>query len=149
MKWQVLVALAVGLLMAADTPKEDPAKKKEQEKLQGIWQAESFEADGNPLPEEAVKACKFTFKDEKYTFELADMKETGTIKLDSGKDMATIDLKIGDGNDKDKTQLGIYKVDGDTLKFCFAQPGVTERPKEFSAPACSGRLYMTFKREKK
>src|SRR5258707_8724911 len=126
MKWQVLVALAVGLLVAADTPKEDPAKKKDQEKLQGTWQAESFEADGNPLPEEAVKACKFTFKDEKYTFEPGDVTETGTWKLDSGKDPATVDLKIGDGPDKDKTQLGIYKVDGDMLKFCFAQAGATE-----------------------
>jgi len=147
MRWQWFVALAVGLLLAADTPKEDPAKKKDSEKLQGAWKGDSGEVDGNALPDEFLKAAKFGFKGDKYTFEAGDEKESGTITLDASKTPATIDLKIEEGRDKGKTQLGIYKVEGDKVKFCFGQPDAKERPKDFSSKAGSDTIYIVFKRE--
>jgi hypothetical protein len=41
MKMQYLIAVAAGLLLAADKPEE--AIKKEKAKLQGVWIAESRE----------------------------------------------------------------------------------------------------------
>jgi uncharacterized protein (TIGR03067 family) len=47
-----------------------------------------------------------------------------------------------------KTALGIYVLEGDTLKWCVNEPGETERPKEFSAPPGTRLMFVTFKREK-
>jgi len=47
-----------------------------------------------------------------------------------------------------KTAVGIYDLDGDTLKWCTNEPGGTERPKEFSSEADNKHLLVTLKREK-
>lgn len=52
------------------------------------------------------------------------------------------------GPTKGKTHHGIYMLDGDTLKFCFAAPG-QERPTEFTAPEGSQRTLSVWKRDKK
>jgi hypothetical protein len=41
---------------------------------------------------------------------------------------------------------GIYEVDGDTTKFCYAEK---ERPTDFTTAAGSGRTLSTWKRDKK
>jgi uncharacterized protein (TIGR03067 family) len=46
----------------------------------------------------------------------------------------TIDYTMTDGLTKGKTQLGIYELDKDTVKFCFASPG-QDRPGDFSEGA--------------
>ena len=47
-----------------------------------------------------------------------------------------------------KTALGIYELDGDTLKWCANEPGGNERPKKFSSEAGTKYLLVTLKREK-
>ena len=53
-----------------------------------------------------------------------------------------------EGPTKGQTHLGIYELDGDTVKFCFAAPG-KERPTDFTAKASSGRTASVWKRDKK
>ena len=60
----------------------------------------------------------------------------------------TIDLVNTIGPRKGKTQLGIYELDGDTVKFCFAGPG-KDRPTEFTANDGSQRTLSAWKRDKK
>ena len=49
------------------------------------------------------------------------------------------------GSEKGETYLGIYKIEGDTLKWCVAVPG-SERPSEF---ATSGSDFLlVLKRQK-
>ena len=51
---------------------------------------------------------------------------------------------------KGQTSLAIYEVDGDTFKWCAAEPGKDERPKEFTAKAGEARyMYVVFKRAAK
>ena len=49
---------------------------------------------------------------------------------------------------KGKTALGIYELEGDTLKLCYSQPG-KDRPKEFTAAKGSGQAMSVWKRDKK
>ena len=43
--------------------------------------------------------------------------------IDPTKKPKTIDYKMTEGPTKGKTHLGIYELDGDTVKFCFAAHG--------------------------
>ena len=58
----------------------------------------------------------------------------------------TIDYDVIDGPTKGKKQLGIYELEGDTVKFCFAKPD-SERPTDFKPG--EGRTSSVWKREKK
>jgi uncharacterized protein (TIGR03067 family) len=147
MKWQLLAVVATSLLLAADAPKDDATKKKEVDKLQGAWKVSRWDSGGNSLPDEALKQMKFNIKGDKYTFEFADMKEEGTMTLDPSKNPATIDLKIEEGNDKGKTQVGIYKLEKDTIKLCLAPAGSKDRPKEFASKEDSENIFIVIQRE--
>lgn len=52
-----------------------------------------------------------------------------------------------DGATKDKTYPGIYEIDGDTMRVCFAHPG-DDRPAEFSTTRGTGFLYYIYERQK-
>jgi uncharacterized protein (TIGR03067 family) len=60
------------------------------------------------------------------------------------KAMNTWDL---DGPFQDQTVPGIYRLDGDTLKLCFARPG-EKRPTEFTTRSGTGFLVVVYKRQK-
>ena len=47
-----------------------------------------------------------------------------------------------------KTQLGIYELEGDKVKYCFAIPG-RERPADFATKFNDGRTLSVWQREKK
>ena len=138
----MLLALAVCLLGAA----EEDAVRKEMSRLEGEWSMVSGEIDRQPLPAEYVKGAKRTARDGETTVMIGGrlfMKARYTV--DSGKSPKAIDYAMTDGPTKGKTQLGIYELDGDTVKFCFAAPG-KERPKEFTTAAGRGRTLSVWKR---
>jgi uncharacterized protein (TIGR03067 family) len=143
-----LVAGAAILLLAVNliNARED---KGDKDKLQGTWQVIGGEAQGKEIPAEAAKAIDvtMTFKGDKYTLKSTKDKEEGTIKLDSKKDPKTIDFHIESGKDKGKKQLGIYTLDGDTLKICAAKPGSKERPKEIKTTAGDEFEVLVLKRK--
>ncbi|HJZ93980.1 MAG TPA: TIGR03067 domain-containing protein [Gemmataceae bacterium] len=153
MKSCMLVAATLGLLVATawgdaapKLPKED---KDDLKKLQGDWTFTAWETGGRALAKEALETAKWTVKGDKYTFEMGGVEEEGTIKFDSAKKPATIDLAITSGNDAGKNQVGIVRIDGDTVTFCFARPGAEDRPTEFKTTADDNHILVTVKRVKK
>jgi uncharacterized protein (TIGR03067 family) len=142
----VLLGFA-GALVAADTPKEELAKK-ELEKFGGTWKAVTVVRDGKEAPPDEVAKTTLTVKGEKYTFRVGDETIEGTHKLDPTKSPREIDAVRTEGPDKGKPILGVYELTDDTFKVCFAPAG-KERPAEFASKAGSGNRLMTFKRDKK
>jgi len=136
----VLLYLAAGLLVAADAPKD-------LKKVEGTWVLVSGEDDGKKLSGESLKNARLTFEGDKHTVKVGDTTFTGTHKLDSTKKPKTIDISDTDGPFKGKTVLGIYELDGNEFRLCYAPPG-KDRPKDFSAKAGTGNRFHVWKREK-
>ena len=143
MKLRVLLLVAAGLLVAAEDPKADA--KKDKENIQGAWKAVSGEAGGRPMSEERVNSIKIVITADKITVNgVGENARVSTYKIDPAQKPKTIDLT----NEMDETAPGIYELDGDMLKVCWNQGG-SELPKKFeSKPDTQVRL-MVFKREKK
>jgi uncharacterized protein (TIGR03067 family) len=132
----------VGIPAAADDAKDD------LKKLDGTWTMVSGEKDGKPLPENIVKTAKLVIKGDEHDVKIGDVVYKGTHKLDPTKKPKAIDATDTDGPFKGKTVLGIYAVEGDTFKVCFAEPG-KDRPKEFSTKSGTGHILDVWKKEKK
>ena len=147
MRTSLFVALSIFLLIVvparADKPK-DAEIKKDVEKFQGKWTVASIEENGKLEPADEVAKFEVTVKDAQFTIKIKDVatKEL-TIKLDPAQKPAAIDLVPKD--DKEKTVLGIYKLDGDTLTICGTDEK-KERPTEFTAG--KGVTLLVLKRAK-
>ncbi|HEX3152047.1 MAG TPA: TIGR03067 domain-containing protein [Gemmataceae bacterium] len=135
------------LLVGADTPAD--AVKKDLAQLEGEWSMVSGEREGQAIPEQYLKSGTRTFKDGVVTVKFGDMLlMTAKVTLDASKSPKTVDYDVTDGMFKGKKQLGIYELDGDTAKFCFANPG-DERPTSFKTKAGSGQTSTVWKKSKK
>jgi uncharacterized protein (TIGR03067 family) len=146
MKPRMLLVLVAGVLVAADG--KDDAKK-EMEKLQGVWVMVSGERNGEALPDDQVKALKRTVKGEEFTITRdGETVVKGTFTVDPSKSPKTIDVMVTEGDNKDKKMLGIYEIDGDNYKVCYAPFG-KDRPKEFSSKGEEGITLAVWKRDKK
>lgn len=102
---------------------------KELASMQGTWVMTSFngEATDGSQPELTV-----TFADDKYSQSLnGQVTERGTIKLDPSKKPMAIDFIITEGEDANKTQLGVVQIAADTITGKLNTPGVLERPTDF------------------
>jgi len=139
-----LAALAISFVWA----EENQAVKQDLAKLQGEWTMVSGSADGQPMPDDMLKQMKRVCKgDETTTTMGGQLFIKAKIILDPSKTPKTIDYVMLDGFTKGKTQLGIYEVDGDTFKSCFAAPGA-ERPTDFTSKPGDRRTLSVWKRQK-
>ena len=148
----MLMALVVGLLLAAcPATKEDEAKK-EVEKLQGKWQCISVEAEGQTLPEDVVKIWSLTFKNDLITLWLGDEPGwKGKFTLDPSKKPKAIDVTLMEIDGKkveEKVILGIYEVDKNGLKLIARAARVKERPAEFVTKKDTEDMLFKCKKDK-
>jgi len=147
MQVRTLAVLVVGLLIAADDAKSD--NKKDMEKMQGEWTMASGERNGQAIPDEFVQSLKRTIKGNQYTVKREDeVINGGTYTIDATKSPKAIDLKVTEGQAAGQEMHGIYELDGDTIKICYANPG-KPRPTEFTAKEGSEQTLATWKRAKK
>ena len=75
-----------------------------------------------------------------------DLVEWTVKAIDARKSPKTIDLEVSAGAYKGVVYLGIYELDGDTMRICFALPDKPERPTEFGADKGTVRALAAFKR---
>jgi uncharacterized protein (TIGR03067 family) len=123
--------------------------EKELKKFQGTWTFESSETGGKELPTGELKELTLTFEGDKHTVKKGDeVIQVGIQKLDPSKSPKTIDVTMAEGLNKGKVMLGIYEIDGDTLKVCF-DPHGKKRPTEFKSVPGSENFVNVHKRVKK
>ena len=142
---RVLLLLVAGSLIAAE---DKDAAKKELAKFQGTWIFESMVSDGEKVPPDSFKGSTLTIKDGIFTVKEGDTIYKGTFKVDPTKKPKEIDVIFTEGPDKGETMMGIYEIDGDTYRPCFAIGG-KDRPKELASKKGSGIILQVLKKQKK
>jgi uncharacterized protein (TIGR03067 family) len=129
-----------------DASADDKAADQELAKLKGTWKIVSYEKDGVQADANALDALPtLTFDGRKYTW--SDGEEGSIEAIDPTKKPKSIDYKAKDEDGKDRTDLAIYDLDGDTFRDCISAGG-QERPKEFTAKKGTGNTLVTYKRVK-
>ncbi len=123
--------------------------EKELKKFHGVWTFESVEAGGREEPAADFKGMTVTFEGDKYTVKKGDeVIQAGRQKLDPSKSPKAIEVTVTGGLNKGAVMLGIYEIDGDTLKVCFDSEG-KKRPTEFKSASGSQTFVNVHKRVKK
>jgi uncharacterized protein (TIGR03067 family) len=145
MRWFVSVALLVVGSLAVIAAEREEAQA-EIAKWQGTWRAVSFVHDGKPTPAEKLKPIKLTVEGEHYHFQNGDFQERGTYRFDPSQDPKALDIVVGEGPDKGKVHLVIYKVEDDELTICLHAEN-QHRPTEFTGEAGSGCVLEVWRRE--
>ena len=136
----LLVAL-FGLPLVAEEKKTDP--KATANALKGKWEIASASFNGNASP--TLKGRILEFGDGEFTTYDGEKKgRTISFTLDPKADPKEIDLNRDGGETK---ALGIYVIDKDELKLCYAEPGA-DRPKKFESAAGDKIFLLVMKRMK-
>jgi uncharacterized protein (TIGR03067 family) len=101
---------------------------------------------GREFPKELLSGMKLDFNAAgKFRFEFGPEKGSGSYTSDTTKDPAELDYtddRLRKGNH------AIFKIEKDTLTFCFAEGGQA-RPTAFESPAGTRILLLTFTRVEK
>jgi uncharacterized protein (TIGR03067 family) len=116
------------------------AAENDLDKLHGTWIVVSAELDGSAESCDLKKGDKLVFDGTKYKFEAKHFPESGTFSLEPKAKPKEIDFL----DTKDKKSHGIYELNGEQLKLCFAD---SERPKQFKSSKVA--MLVNLKLEKK
>jgi len=149
MKMQLLVISGLVLLLVACNRQQPAAAapKTDLDRFQGTWYLIAAVEDGKVLPQDKVKQETIVFKGDTFRFpgsaEDATSK-SGTFKLDETKTPKEIDSISTDK----VVMLGIYRMDDNGYKICFAPPG-KPRPTDIRSEPGSGYILQSWGREKK
>ena len=140
----MLPALIVAVsLVGGEPPRTD------LDALQGTWTLVAMETEGHDVDPEDFKDRTATYEGNRLTLREGDrVRRRGIVTLDPDRKPRAVNTWDQDGPYEDQTVPGIYELQGETLKLCFARPG-QERPKEFTTKSGTAFLVCTYKKQKR
>ena len=142
MKACLVLLLTATLATAAPAPDQrDPAPPS----LEGTWEATSVETGGQKQAE--MVGFTIAFAGDKLKVQPKNRKDAkeATFKLDATARQPGIDIFPAG---EDKPVLGIYEIDGDTLRLCTGGGPGDPRPAKFESKPEGTTLLLTLKRVK-
>ena len=144
---KAIVAACLALVLAAQTPEPSPEVRAELERHQGVWRAVSFRREGKETPEAVVRSITRTADGDRVVWRRDGKSFSGsTVVLDPSADPKTIDVHADGGPGRDKVVRGLYKLEGDRLTLCTADPD-EPRPTAFRADPGDRWTLMVFARD--
>ena len=129
------------------TVDKDKVIEEELKRFEGTWRFVSIDVDGEKISPKLFEKDTLTLKGKQFVSVVTGNTTHGVFKVNPNHKPMTIDLTFSDGPGKDQTQKGIYELEGDTQRICFAK-GNQERPAEFTSKPGSGQMIQVLKREK-
>ena len=135
MRWTSILLTAIAFVAgckSSGTTGQDAKEGSDVDLLQHWWVADYYEYKGKPVGDAILRRTRIYFEGD--TLNLIETTEEGelvTFKLNEDETPKHIDMKIAKGPDSGKLALGIYRLDGDSLRICWAAPG-QPRPTAFT-----------------
>ncbi len=140
----MFVTALLAAALAAPVPKSLTARRPDAEAIQGRWVCATLDTGAGP---QADVESWLELKDGTLSNGRADLKGHVRIPfaLDPSHAPGWIDIMAKDV----PVDVGVYELDGDTLRWSFSQPG-QPRPTEVSAKSGTGcRVWKRVKEEPK
>jgi len=135
-----------GRARGGDNPRD--AAQKDLARLQGTWSLVAMESEGRSLDPGEFEGWCCVYEGDRLTLKAGDeVRRRGIVTLDPTRSSKAINTWDLDGPFEDQTVPGIYELDGDDLKLCFARPG-QKRPTGFTTKSGTGFLLVVYKRQK-
>src|SRR5262245_54052314 len=144
----VILVLLIAIPVAQSPAAKEKAVNQALQRLQGTWRPVSAIENGVAVPTNKLKDQTFFIGADTFLIRQGQTAlQAGNLQLDPTASPATVNAIVKQGQKKDTTLLGIYSLDGDTLKICFDPQG-QERPKELASAEGSGFTLATYERVK-
>lgn len=136
--WVLLLSL--GAIVSGQAAQE---KEGDLKRLAGRWVVVSAEEAGKEM--EGLAGGKLIIDGDMLTLKAPNKTEAkARIRLDPAKKPKQIDLEMS----KDEILLGIYSLEGDTLRLCIDPATMDKRPAEFATKKDNSHRLIVFKRVK-
>jgi len=137
-----IVLLTVFAAFPASAEEKKPDPKADTAALKGVWEIVTTTYDGKVVP---AKGRTLVFTEKEFTaFSGEKQGHTVAFTLDPSTDPKRINLDRGG---KFGMAFGIYAVDRDELKLCYAEPGA-RRPSAFESKEGQKVFLLVLKRAK-
>jgi uncharacterized protein (TIGR03067 family) len=130
MRLKALAGFAAVLLVAAPGCPDGGSAGQDLERLQGAWGLVRMVVDGKEVTDREVKTSyRLTFEGGRYAMQIAGRVQTkGEYRIDAAREPKVMDITPSEGEDRGRTQLGIFRLEADTLTLCVHD---RERPRTF------------------
>ena len=129
----LVLAASFAAALSAQTNTQKPAptpaaaKSKTLAMVQGAWVF--MTADGQDV---SAADIVVTITDDKYVQSAAgQVVEKGSFTIDDTKKPMWLTIKIIEGDDAGKTQVGVFEVTATTMRGKISEPDATTRPTDF------------------
>ena len=136
------VVLLLPLLLGADAARNELVVN-ERELLQGEWKAVQAWRAGAPMSRDETTRVGIRFVEDKMMLMGPGRVEETAYKLDPQRSPGHIDIEMKNAGMK---LLGIYQVDGDTLRLCISP---NQRPASFDTAKNPDAVSVELKRQAK